>query len=80
MAIEVPERTLVDPLLDVEMTLRPGAQTSTPVPKFEKEAFVSSMVEAATVMACLTRAGEEFLTSSFSFPAATTTGTPKVKS
>ena len=40
------------------MILRPGAQTSTPTPKFEKEALVSAMVEAATVIASLTRAGE----------------------
>ena len=52
VAIEVPERILVDPSLNVETTLRPGAQTSTPAPKFEKEAFVSLIAEAATVMAC----------------------------
>jgi hypothetical protein len=42
--------------------------------EFEKEALASAM-EAATVMACPTRAGETL----FSFPAATTTGTPEVK-
>ena len=51
-----------------------------PEPKFEKEALVSVMVEAATVMASLTRAGELLTASSLSFPAATTTGTPELKS
>jgi hypothetical protein len=62
--------------MKVEITFKPGAQMSTPGPKFEKEALVSLMVEAATVIASWTRAGEELTASSLSFPAATTTGMP----
>jgi hypothetical protein len=54
----------------------PGAVISTLLPKLEKEAKVSSMVLAPTVMALGTRAGETLFASWVSFPAATTKGTP----
>ena len=74
--MEVPEIILVFPSFQVEMTFNPGAQTSTGAPKLEKVALTSAMVEAATVSACLTRAGEYLLASSLLFPAATAMVTP----
>ena len=55
---------------------KPAAQISTGAPKLENVAFVSSIVEAATVIACSERAGEKLLASLLLFPAATTTVTP----
>lgn len=74
--MEVPEIVLVPPSFQVEVTFKPGAKISTGAPKSENVALLSAMVEAATVIASLTRAGELLLQSWLSFPAATTTVTP----
>ena len=47
----------------------PGAKMSTIEPKFEKEAIVSKMSIAPTVMAVGVRAGEKNSASSAKFPA-----------
>ena len=78
--MEVPEIMLVFPSFQVEMTFKPGAQISTMAPKLENVAFASWIVEAPTVIACLTRAGEVPFASLLSFPAATTMVTPLLKS
>jgi len=78
--MEVPEMVLVCPSFQVEVTCKPGAKMSTGAPKLEKLAFVSLKVEAATVIASSTRAGEVLLESLLSFPAATTTVTPLLES
>jgi len=80
VAMEVPEMVLVFPSFQVEVTFKPGAQISTGAPQLEKSAFTSAIVEAATVIACLTRAGEKLLASWLLFPAATATVTPLLKS
>ena len=51
----------------------PGAKTSTAEPKLEKDALVSAIVVAPTVIAPVARAGLLFKASWFSFPAATIT-------
>ena len=59
-AMEVPEILLVawsDPIQTLVIS-RPGAKTSTHLPKFEKLARSSVMVEAPTVMASSLAAGE----------------------
>ena len=61
--MEVPEMVLVFPSFQVEVMSTPGANTSTGAPKLEKSAIVSSKVDAPTVMASLTRAGEVLLAS-----------------
>ena len=67
---------LVPPSFQVEVTFKPAAKISTGAPKLENWALESWIVEAATVIASLTRAGEVFFASLLSFPAATTTVTP----
>ena len=57
-AIEVPLIVLVPPFFHVEVIEAPGANKSTHVPVFEKVARVSDDVDAPTVIAFGTRAGE----------------------
>jgi hypothetical protein len=54
-----------------EMTLEPGAQTSTRAPKLEYEALASAMVAAPTVTAVGSRAGEKPEALALELPAAT---------
>ncbi len=63
---------LVLPIQEL-MTFCPGAKMSTTVPKLEKEARASAIVEAPTVLAEGARAGEVPLASALSLPAATET-------
>ena len=74
--IEVPEMVLVFPSFQVEVTFTPAAQISTEGPQLENGAFISPKVEAATVIASLTRAGEVLPASRLSPPEGTTTVTP----
>jgi len=74
----VPERDSTASLaLDpAERMSWPGARISTAGPKLENSARESLMVEAPTVMAAGTRAGENLSAGADSFPAATTKGMP----
>lgn len=56
----MPEIELTDwlPVFQIERMLRPGAKMSTHLPKLEKYARSSPMVEAPTVMAPTAAAGE----------------------
>jgi hypothetical protein len=65
----------LEPIQD-EITLEPGAQTSTRAPKLEYEALASAMVEAPTVIADGARAGEKPEALALELPAATTVWTP----
>lgn len=66
----VTENTVGDPIQAL-MTSTPGAKISTTAPKLLNEALASVIVVAPTVTACGTCAGEVFLASLLSFPAAT---------
>jgi len=76
--IDVPEMLLVAVVLPIHelMIFCPGAKMSTTEPKLEKDARVSAIVVAPTVFALGARAGDEFLASAPSFPAATVTWIP----
>lgn len=76
--IEVPEMLLVAVLLVIHalMMFCPGAKMSTTEPKLEKDARVSAIVVAPTVLALGARAGDVVPASAPSFPAATVTWTP----
>ncbi|KAG7057949.1 alkaline protease [Colletotrichum scovillei] len=74
---EVPEYTVVPLSSPSERTATPGANTSTRLPKLEKDARVRFQSAAATVKARAARAGERWLASWFRFPADTTVGTPR---
>jgi hypothetical protein len=59
-----------------EVTPLPGANTSRHVPKFENDARLSDEVVAPTVMAAVTRAGEELHALALLLPAAMEYVTP----
>src|ERR1044072_8261573 len=72
VAIEVPLKVAVAVSLvfhDDKM-LEPGAKISTTLPKFENDERASVCVDDPTVIASLTRAGEEVEASVFELPAA----------
>ena len=77
--MDVPERTSVapSPRCQAEGMLSPGANRSTQVPRLEKEARKSPIVDAPTVIAWLTRAGDCAQASPALFPAAATVVTPE---
>jgi len=54
-----------------DVTLTPGAQRSTPAPKFENEANPSLMLVAPTVIASATSAGDWVEASAAELPAET---------
>jgi hypothetical protein len=66
VAVVLPIQVLVMP--------RPGAKTSTILPKLENDARVSVIVDAPTVTAEGERAGEVLAASTLPFPAATLNG------
>ena len=68
--MEVPDSAVAPPPRRAEMMSRPGAKTSTQLPKFEKDARASLRSLAPTVRAWSTRAGEVLQASWLSFPAA----------
>ena len=72
-AIDVPLSVAVAVSLvrHAERMLDPGAKMSTTLPKFEKDERASLLVDAPTVIAAPTRAGEKFEAFAFEFPAAT---------
>jgi hypothetical protein len=72
VAMDVPLIVFVAVLLvaHADVMLDPGAKMSTTLPKFENEERASFIVLAPTVMASLTRAGEELLAFVFELPAA----------
>ena len=72
VAIEVPLIVLVAvSLVDhADVILDPGAKMSTTLPKFENDERASVLVLDPTVMAALTRAGDEFDAFVFELPAA----------
>lgn len=80
--MDVPEIVLIALVLPIHVLVMscPGAKISTAEPKLEKEALVSAMVVAPTVIAPVARAGLLFSASRFSLPAATTTWTPLLTS
>src|SRR5437773_1748459 len=71
LAIEVPLIVFVPLFSQVDVMFTPGAYTSTQPPKFEKEALLSLMSEAATVSVPAALDGEELHASAFELPAAT---------
>jgi hypothetical protein len=72
VAIDVPLIVLVAVLLvnHAEVMLDPGAKMSTTLPKFENEERASLIVLDPTVIASVTRAGDEPLAFTFELPAA----------
>lgn len=80
--MEVPEIVFVAVVLPIQALVIdcPGAKISTMVPKLEKEALASAIVEAPTVIAPATRAGLLLAASLLSLPAATVTWTPLLTS
>jgi len=80
--IEVPEMLLVAVLLVIHalMMFCPGAKMSTTEPKLEKDARVSAIVVAPTVLALGARAGDVVPAFAPSFPAATVTWIPDLVS
>jgi len=75
----VPLNVLVSVSLSIPVLVicTPGAKTSTRLPMLLKRAILSLMSVAPTVMASLTRAGENWEESSPSLPAARTTCMPE---
>ena len=73
LAIDVPLKVAVAVSLvrQADTMLEPGAKISTTLPKFENDERASFIVEEPTVMAALTRAGEELEAFVFELPAAT---------
>ena len=72
-AIDVPLSVAVAVLLVIhaERIAEPGAKISTTLPKFENDERASLLVLDPTVIASVTRAGEELAAFAFELPAAT---------